>query len=196
MFIEMRCSNMPVDVALAVESIRDYSLSSASPVTGLSPLSSFVTKLGPVGRRKGSGVVALRAAKCPELVPYHHRRQRRNLLRRRHSPAVRDIPVQPRHSCNLTRCLLVCEGDHVYVQRKRQAEGAFFAPLSSIRLLTHLSLFTKCSTNVDLTRFDLFPEMAFTDARYGTLKKGDLLFVPCSGVHVFESKCASFGVSS
>lgn len=40
----------------------------------------------------------------------------------------------------------------------------------------------------------MFPEMAFTDARYGTLTRGDLLFVPCSGVHVFESKGASLGV--
>jgi len=43
-------------------------------------------------------------------------------------------------------------------------------------------------------RFDLFPAMAETEAWEGTVKEGELLFVPALGIHVFESVGTSFGL--
>jgi hypothetical protein len=43
-------------------------------------------------------------------------------------------------------------------------------------------------------RFDLFPAMANTFAWEGSIKTGDLLYVPCMGIHVFESLGPSLGV--
>jgi len=43
-------------------------------------------------------------------------------------------------------------------------------------------------------RFDLFPAMRDTVALETTIGRGDLLYIPCKGIHVFESEGPSLGV--
>lgn len=43
-------------------------------------------------------------------------------------------------------------------------------------------------------RTDLFPEMARAKAFETTLNTGDLMYIPCKGIHVFESLGASLGI--
>lgn len=43
-------------------------------------------------------------------------------------------------------------------------------------------------------RTDLFPGMARARAFETTLNTGDLMYVPCKGIHVFESLGASLGI--
>jgi hypothetical protein len=43
-------------------------------------------------------------------------------------------------------------------------------------------------------RFDLFPNMAKAEAYEGIINEGDLLYIPCMGIHVFESVGPSLGL--
>jgi hypothetical protein len=43
-------------------------------------------------------------------------------------------------------------------------------------------------------RFDLFPAMAEAEALEATLATGDLMYIPCKGIHVFESVGPSLGI--
>lgn len=43
-------------------------------------------------------------------------------------------------------------------------------------------------------RFDLFPSMKQTNAYEGIVNKGEMLFVPAIGIHVFESIGPSLGI--
>merc|ERR1712087_224151 len=43
-------------------------------------------------------------------------------------------------------------------------------------------------------RFDMFPSMADAEAWEGDVKQGDLLFVPMSSIHIFESVGPSMGI--
>jgi hypothetical protein len=43
-------------------------------------------------------------------------------------------------------------------------------------------------------RYDLYPNMKNTEAFEGIVNKGEMIFVPIIGVHVFESEGASLGI--
>lgn len=43
-------------------------------------------------------------------------------------------------------------------------------------------------------RTDIFPAMARAKAFEATLQTGDLMYIPCKGIHVFESLGASLGI--